>query len=65
VMIVGHNPGFDELVRHLGGSTVAQWDAVNLMPTAALAHLEMPESWVGLRRGSARCLSIVRPRDFE
>ena len=65
VMIVGHNPGFDELVRYLGGDTVAEWDAPNLMPTAALAHLEMPESWDGLRRGAARCRSLVRPRELD
>ena len=65
VLIVGHNPGFDELVRHLGADTVAAWDDLNLMPTAALAHLAMPAAWTGLGRGSARCLSLVRPRDLD
>ncbi len=65
VMIVGHNPGFDELVRHLAGATLAEWDAVNLMPTAALAHLEMPDTWTALPRGAARCVSLVRPRDLD
>ena len=65
VMIVGHNPGFDELVRYLGAGTLAQWEALNLMPTAALAHLEMPDSWTGLRRGAGSCLELVRPRDLE
>ena len=65
VLIVGHNPGFDELVRHLGEGTLEEWDDANLMPTAALAHLEMPADWSDLGRGSARCLSLVRPRDLE
>ena len=65
VMVVGHNPGFDELVRYLAAGTLAEWDDDNLMPTAALARLEMPQSWAGLGRGSARCLSLVRPRDLE
>ena len=65
VMIVGHNPGFDELVRYLGAGTLADWDDLNLMPTAALVHLEMPDSWVDLRRGAGRCLDLVRPRDLE
>ncbi len=65
VMIVGHNPGFDEVVRYLGADTLAMWDDLNLMPTAALAHLEMPDSWTELGRGAGRCLEIVRPRDLE
>lgn len=65
VMIVGHNPGFDELVRYLAAGTLATWDDLNLMPTAALAHLEMPGSWADLRRGAGRCLDLVRPRDLE
>ena len=65
VMIVGHNPGFDELVRHLAGTTLAEWDDANLMPSAALAHLEMPDSWSDLGPGTGRCLGIVRPRDLE
>ena len=65
VMIVGHNPGFDELVRYLGAGTLAGWDDLNLMPTAALAHLEMPDSWADLGRGAGRCVNLVRPRDLE
>lgn len=65
VMIVGHNPGFDELVRYLAAGTLAAWDDLNLMPTAALAHLAMPGSWADLGRGAGRCLDLVRPRDLE
>ena len=65
VMSVGHNPGFDELVRHLAGPTLAEWDDANLMPTAALAHLEMPDAWTVLPRGAARCVFLVRPRDLD
>ena len=65
VMIIGHNPGFEELVRYLGADSVAQWDDENLMPTAALARLAMPVSWADLGPGSARCVSLTRPRDPE
>ena len=65
VIIVGHNPGFDELVRYLAAGTLAPWDDINLMPTAALAHLEMPDSWDGLLRGSARCIALVRARELD
>lgn len=42
VMIVGHNPTMEQLVSHLTGN-------VEQMPTAALAHIELPiEHWESL-----------------
>ena len=42
VMVVGHNPTMEQLVSHLTGS-------VKRMPTAALAHIELPiENWEAL-----------------
>ena len=39
VMVVGHNPTMEQLVRHLTGQILP-------MPTAALAHIELPiENW--------------------
>ncbi|MDE0012906.1 MAG: histidine phosphatase family protein [Candidatus Poribacteria bacterium] len=39
VMVVGHNPTMEQLVEHLTGH-------IKLMPTAALAHIELPiERW--------------------
>lgn len=64
VMLVGHNPGFDYLVRYLSDESLADWDAANLMPTAALAHLDLGCGWTELMRDCARVLSITRPRDL-
>ena len=64
VMIVGHNPGFEDLVAYLsdhGGDTATFG---NPMPTAALAHLEMPDDWRQLTRGCAHLLGITRPREL-
>ena len=42
VMVVGHNPGMEALVTHLTGR-------METMPTAALAHIELPiEKWTDL-----------------
>lgn len=39
VMVVGHNPTMEQLVRHLTGR-------IERMPTAALAHIELPiQNW--------------------
>ena len=64
VMIVGHNPGFEDLVDYLGGGVELPPDG-KLMPTAALARLEMPEQWNNLERGCARSVSITRVRDLQ
>ena len=62
VLLIGHNPGLEELVRHLAGEDLEIPDDGKLMPTAAVARLEMPEDWSRLAPGSAQLISITRPR---
>ena len=65
VMIVGHNPGCEDLVDYLGGGREELPPDGKLMPTAALARLEMPDQWDKLACGCARAVSITRVRDLE
>ncbi|EAR22478.1 hypothetical protein NB231_12099 [Nitrococcus mobilis Nb-231] len=65
VMIVGHNPGCEELVVHLTGQLIPVEPQAPALPTAALAHLAMPDDWARLERGCARLLTLVRPRELE
>ena len=62
LLLVGHNPGLDYLVRYLADDSLEPWDAQNLMPTAALARLLMPEDWRNLTPASAEVASISRPK---
>ncbi len=64
IMLIGHNPGFESLVRYLGGDTVEQHEARKLMPTAALAQLDMPSNWNELIQGCASIVSITRPKEI-
>jgi len=66
VLIVGHNPGLEELLEHLVGSVDGLIEGGKLLPTATLAHLQMPDTWNRntLRRGCARLLSLTRPRSL-
>ena len=68
VMIVGHNPGFEELVEYLTGSDIDAPDDDSehnsIFPTAALARLEMPDRWDRLDRGSAVLVGLMRPREL-
>lgn len=60
VMVVGHNPGLEELLQALTGE-------MQPLPTAALAQVDLPiESWAelkSLRRG--RLVEIWRPKELE
>ena len=60
VMIVGHNPGLEELVTALTGSPED-------VPTAALAQIELPiERWANLTASTrGRLVEMWRPRDLD
>jgi len=65
VMLVGHNPGLEELLVYLVKEPVAYPADGKLLPTATLARLAMPDSWKGLHAGSAQLLSIIRPGELS
>ncbi len=60
VMVVGHNPGIEELVETLGG----QWER---MPTAAVAHIALPgATWSTLDDDTVgRLRTVWRPKELE
>ena len=64
VMLIGHNPGLEMLVRYLAGETLETSNNNNPMPTAALASLNMPNNWKGLDAGAGHLISIIRPREL-
>ena len=57
VMLVGHNPGFEQLAGLLGHPTARP---VRLA-TAAAARLRLPEDWSELPPGASELLEVVRP----
>jgi phosphohistidine phosphatase len=57
-MLVGHNPGFENLLSYLTGDD-------RHMPTAALAKIEFEaESWSEVYEGSGTLASFVTPKDL-
>ena len=64
VMLVGHNPGLEELLYYLVDGRLAIPEDGKIMPTAATAVLDMPEDWSGLDSGSASLANLVRPREL-
>ena len=61
-LVVAHNPGMEELLRHLLGDATPSPSDGKIMPTAALYALELPNEWSSLARGEARLLASQRPR---
>ena len=64
-MMVGHNPGLEELLEYLTGEAIEAPIGSPALPTAALARLSMPHEWKGLESGCAQLISINRPRDRQ
>jgi phosphohistidine phosphatase len=60
VLLIGHNPGLEELLEALTGQCVA-------LTTAALAHVESTaESWQRLREeGPAQLVKVWQPRELD
>lgn len=61
VLLVGHNPGLEDLLLFLVPETALPADD-NLLPTATLARLDMPADWRRLRAGCARLENLIKPR---
>jgi len=57
-LLVGHNPGFEELLYRLTGSR-------DRMPTAALACIEFEiDSWEDIEEGKGRLAWLVTPKQL-
>jgi phosphohistidine phosphatase len=58
VLIVGHNPGMEELIAHLTGDT-------RKMATAALACISLDiEKWSKVREGSGKLDWLIKAKDL-
>lgn len=65
VLLVGHNPGLEELLLYITGGDCDASEDGKLLPTAAIARLEMPDDWQGLERGCALLLNLVRAKELK
>lgn len=60
VMLVGHNPGFEQLLLHLADPAPEIPEDGKLMPTATIARLSMPDNWQTLEQRAGKLLQLVR-----
>lgn len=67
LLVIGHNPGLQDLATHLVGD--GPKDLCRLLsaefPTATLAVIDLPiDAWAGIDAGTGRLERFVRPRDI-
>ncbi len=65
VLLVGHNPGVDDLVLYLSANQPPLTASGKLMTTAALAHFALPGDWTRLARGCGSLVQLVRPKELD
>ncbi len=68
VMLIGHNPGVQELAMSLAGGPGSDAEAVRRVakgfPTATLAEFSVAGPWRQLDQRAARLVRLIRPRDL-
>jgi phosphohistidine phosphatase len=66
VMLIGHNPGLQDLALDLARPAPTLSELATKFPTAALATLEFrASSWQELDHETGEIVALVRPRDLD
>lgn len=63
VLMVGHNPGLEQLLLRLCANMQIPPDG-KLLPTATLAHLRIACHWADLEPATGELLHLIRPREL-
>ncbi|MDE1146098.1 MAG: histidine phosphatase family protein [Azospirillaceae bacterium] len=67
VLLIGHNPGLEDLALHLAGpeDTALRARVMDKYPTGALVRLDFTgEPWVDLAAGTGHLAEFTTPRDL-
>ncbi|MEX2525751.1 MAG: histidine phosphatase family protein [Gammaproteobacteria bacterium] len=64
LMIVGHNPGLDELLMHLSATPPPRNETGKLMTTGAMAILDYASQPISSGAGSAELKELKRPKEL-
>ena len=63
IMIIGHNPGLEDLLHLL--TLGEEQQKVRLFPTCALAHLVLPDDWQNIEPGTAKLQQFITPKSLK
>lgn len=64
LLLVGHNPGLEELIQYLTAGTLPESPDGKLLPTATLCILHLPD-WRPLHEHSAQLVQLIRPKSLQ
>ena len=64
VMLVGHNPGLEDLLTYLCGEDLPVSANGKLLPTATLAQIGLSRGWRDLKRRAGHLIAITRPKEL-
>lgn len=65
LLLVGHNPGLEELLEYLCAEPPPRTDTGKLLTAGALAQLTLQQPWSKLAPRSATLVELVRPRELD
>ena len=65
LMIVGHNPGLEQLVLLLAGKELAIPDDGKLLPTASLALFRVDGEWKNITTAGLALTDLVRAKNLD
>ena len=65
LMIIGHNPGLEELLRYLCGNDLPLTKNGKLLTTAAIAVVELPDDWGTIKPRSGHLIQLMRPKELK
>jgi phosphohistidine phosphatase len=66
LLVVGHNPGLEELTLRLSRSDRLRGEVEVKYPTGTMAEIELPvERWSEVEGGQGRIVRFIRPRDLD
>ena len=63
-MLVGHNPGLEELLRHLTDDACESLRLEKPVPTGALMRFVSESPWADWPRSGARLVDHILPRNL-
>lgn len=64
LMLIGHNPGLEELLIHLCGEQLPLTQSGKLLTTAAIAIVALPDGWCAIEPHSGHLVELMRPKEL-
>ncbi len=64
VLFIGHNPGLEQLAAFLSAQALPRNTVGDILATANVVRLSLPDNWENLTAGSGTLLKVFRPQNY-